>query len=70
VKVRHSLAGLNLGGRIIFKWILGELDERAWTAFVQLRIGKMMGFHEHYEEPWCSIILRDLLRDFTFASCS
>jgi hypothetical protein len=39
VKERDRLACLNLDGKIIFKWILGELDERAWTAFVQLRIG-------------------------------
>jgi hypothetical protein len=39
VKERDSLAGVNLDGRIIFKWILGELDERAWAAFMQLRIG-------------------------------
>ena len=36
---RDSLGGLHLDGRIILKLILGELDERAWTAFVRLRIG-------------------------------
>jgi hypothetical protein len=30
----------------------------------------MMGFHEHCNEPWCSIILWDFLRDFSFASWS
>ena len=39
VKERDSLAGLNVDGTILLKWILGELDERTWTAFVRLRKG-------------------------------
>jgi hypothetical protein len=33
-------------------------------------LGKMMDLHENYDEPWCSIIWCDLLRDFTSTSCS
>ena len=33
-------------------------------------LGKMMNFGEYYDEPWCSVKLWDLLRDFTSTSCS
>jgi hypothetical protein len=39
VEERDSLARLYLDGRIILKWILEELDDRAWIGFVWLRIG-------------------------------
>jgi hypothetical protein len=39
LKRRDRLKDLDVGGKIILEWILGEYGRRAWTWFIWLRIG-------------------------------
>ena len=52
---------MDLGGN----WMRGRVLRSCGSGW-----GKMTGFHENYDEPWCSIILRDLVRHFTSTSSS
>jgi hypothetical protein len=38
-----DIAGLDVDGRIILKWILKKQARRAWAGFTWLRIGTLNG---------------------------
>jgi hypothetical protein len=38
-KERDCYENLDLGGRLIFKWILERWDRVVWTGLIRLRIG-------------------------------
>jgi hypothetical protein len=40
---RNHLEDLDIGGRIILKWILERQDEVVWTGLIWLRIGSSGG---------------------------
>jgi hypothetical protein len=40
LRVRVHLEELDVNGKIIFKWIFKQLDGKAWTGLMWLRIGK------------------------------
>jgi hypothetical protein len=38
LKEAEDLGDVGVDGRIILKWILKELNKRAWTEFIRLRV--------------------------------
>jgi hypothetical protein len=52
---KRPLEDLDVGGRIILKWILERQDGMVWTGMTWPRIGASGGFCEDGNEPSGSI---------------
>jgi len=43
LKGRDQLEGLDVDGRIILEWVLGDKGGKVWTGWIWLRIGTSGG---------------------------
>jgi hypothetical protein len=55
LKGRDHSENLSVAGRIILKWILGKLGLGVLIGFIWLRIKRIVGSCEHFNEPLGSI---------------